>query len=119
MKEVFKKYTEEEIFDFVPYDDVLFQGTLQLHEDETLKQEIDFAESNKVDFSDINEIKKVIREQYLGDFKYVRHFTIETNALKNNIDEIYFCEVFKGGRGLLMVKVGSKIVVSREYLSLH
>ncbi len=69
MKEVFKKYCEEEIFDFVPYDDVLFQGTLQLHEDEFLKQEIDFAESNKVDFSDINAIKKVISEQYLGDFK--------------------------------------------------
>ena len=69
MKEVFEKYTEEEIFDFVPYDDVLFQDILQLHEDETLKQEIDFAESNKVDFSDINEIKKVISEQYLGDFK--------------------------------------------------
>ena len=69
MKEVFEKYTEEEIFDFVPYDDVVFQGTLELHEDEFLKQEMDFAESNKVDFGDINEIKKVISENYIGDFK--------------------------------------------------
>ena len=69
MQEVFKKYTEEEIFDFVPYDDVLFQGTLELHEDGFLKQEMDFAESNKVDFGDINEIKKAISENYIGDFK--------------------------------------------------
>ena len=72
MKEVFEKYTEEEIFDFVPYDDVLFQYTLQLHEDEFLKQEIDFAESNKVDFGNINEIKKAISEEYLGDFKNLK-----------------------------------------------
>ena len=68
-KKVFEKYAEEEIFDFIPYDDIVFHDTIHQHENDICDQNL---ADKMIDFDNICEVKKVISDECLGDFKNFR-----------------------------------------------